>query len=309
VPKSWMDKVMADMDKKVIKGKAKVTDFSTSPFKVMIESIRQSGHRGTSCFNYFINLVCWLVVLCKNPEELIGKDKKGKLFSKYVSARDGKVYVLRYAFEGDDSAISTTEDLSAYSDEIEQLWTSMGFRMKLVYVKNKMTFTGYDFLVDRDGPVGVMIPEIARNVASSSWTTSSLVKQFPDKKHEVGMAAMLARAINFKECGAFSRYFASIGLAHARLCRDREIGEDEAVSLGISSVPSVVEELELLYDTAEVMSPEMRKLVNSVVPFTADDELRMLTTDFGSDPCSLMEARRVMPYAIWNPKNFSTPRR
>jgi len=309
VPKAWMEKVMADMDKKFIKGKAKVRDFATTPFKVIIESIRQSGHRGTSCLNYFINLVCWLVVLCKKPEDLIGKDRNGVLFSKYTSARDGKVYTLKYAFEGDDSAISTTEDLSAYADEIEQLWTSLGFRMKLVYVKNKLTFTGYDFYVDRNGPTGVMIPEIARNVASSSWTTSAMVKQFPRMKHEVGMAAMLARAINFKDCGAFSRYFASIGLAHARICGDRALEDDEAVGLGIQAAPSIVRELEILHDTAEVMQPSVRELVNIIVPMTDEEEIRLLTCDFGREPCSLNEARRVMPVSIWDPKNFSSPRR
>jgi len=311
VPKAWMDKVMADMDKKFIKGKVKVRDFANTPFKVMIDAIRQSGHRGTSCLNYFINLVCWLVVLCKNPEDLIGKRKDGTLHFKYISARDDKVYILKYAFEGDDSAISTTEDLSVYAEQIERLWTKMGFRMKLVYVKDKMTFTGYDFLVGPEGPTGVMIPEIARNVASSSWTTSSLVKQFPHKKHEVGMAAMLARAQNFKDCGAFSRYFASIGLAHAKHCGDRGVEEAEALNLGIQEVPSVVKELQELYSSAAVMEPGVRKLVESAlnVPFTAEEELRLLTVDFAGEPCSLVEARRVMPFSIWNPKNFSAPRR
>jgi len=136
-----------------------------------------------------------------------------------------------------------------------------------------------------------------------------LVKQFPEKKHEVGMAAMLARAQNFKDCGAFSRYFASIGLAHARHCGDRGLDEDEAVRLGIQKVPSVVMELQLLYDTAEVMGEDVRTLVNAVVPFSKDDELTMLTVDFCDDPFSLMEARRVVPHSVWNPKNFHSPRR
>jgi hypothetical protein len=308
VPKGWMDKVMADMDKKFIKGKAKVSDFSTSPLKVMIESIRQSGHRGTSCLNYLINLVCWLVVICDAPEKMIGKGKAG-LHCKYTSPRDGKTYTLKYAFEGDDSAISTTESLEAHADEIELLWKQMGFRMKLVYVKNKMTFTGFDFLVDGNGPTGVMIPEIARNVASSSWTTSPLVKQFPHKKHEVGMAAMYARAVNFKEFGAFSRYFASLGLAHARICGDKGIDEDEAKSLGVNSASSVVDELKVLYDDARVMDGQTRKLVNAVVPFSDEEELRMLTVDFGADPHNLLEARRVVPFSIWDPANFEAPRR
>lgn len=309
VPKSWMEKVLGDMDKKYIKGKAKVSDNALTPLKVCIESIRQSGHRGTSCFNYLINLVCWLVVLCDDPQTMIRKSKKGFLHQQYRSPRTGKWHTLRYAFEGDDSAISTTEDLSAHSDNIERLWTSLGFRMKLVYVKEKMTFTGYDFLVDEDGPTGVMLPEICRNIASSSWTCSSLVKMDPSKKYEVGMNAMLARAINFKECGPFSKYFASLGLAHASKCGDMELGEEDAMRLGIQVSPSVLSDLHELYLSAEVMSDDMRRLVNLVVPFSKEQELRMLQVDFGNDPFDLTEARAVVPFSIWDPAVYSSPRR
>lgn len=309
VPKAWLDKVMADMDKKFIKGKCKVTDFSNTPLKFMIESIRQSGHRGTSCFNYLINLVCWLAVLAEEPEKLIVKTQRGELRMKYKSLRDGKQYSLKYAFEGDDSAISTTEDLESHAESIEAAWKSMGFRMKLIYVKEKMTFTGYDFLVNYNGPTDTMIPEVCRNIASSSWTCSSLVKSFPHRKHEVGAAAMLARAQNFKGCGALSRYFASLGLAHIRRSKDRALEESEAKSLGIEVSLSILEDLQALYDDAEVMSADMRKLVNLVVPISKEQELRMLTVDFSSDPINLTEARRVIPFSIWDPKKYSSPRR
>lgn len=309
VPKSWLNKTMADMDKKFIKGKCKVTDFCNTPLKFLIESIRQSGHRGTSCFNYLINLVCWLVVLCEEPEKMIVKTQRGELRMKYKSPRDGQHYNLKYAFEGDDSAISTTESLEPHAEEIEATWKSMGFRMKLIYVKEKMTFTGYDFLVDQNGPTGVMVPEICRNIASSSWTCSSLVKSFPHKKHEVGAAAMLARAVNFKECGAFSRYFASLGLAHVKHSGDKALDESEAKALGINVSHSIKEDLQALYDDAEVMSAKMRVLVNQVIPFSQEQELRMLTVDFGSDPVNMLEARRVVPFSIWDPKKYSAPRR
>lgn len=309
VPKAWLQKTMEDMDKKFIKGKCKITDFCNTPLKFMIESIRQSGHRGTSCFNYLINLICWLVVLCDQPEKMIVKTKNGELRQKYVSARDKQSYNLKYAFEGDDSAISTTEHLESHSDVIEAEWKSMGFRMKLIYVKNKMTFTGYDFLCNSSGPTECMIPEICRNISSSSWTCSSMVKSHPHKKNEVGAAAMLARAINFKECGAFSRYFASLGLAHVAKVGDVALDESEAKKLGINVSPSVKEDLHELYTSAGVMSDKMRELVNCVIPFSKDQELNMLTVDFGSDPLNLLEARRVVPFCIWDPSKYDTPRR
>ena len=142
VPAGWMQKRLLDMEKKRLKGKAKVDNSKAyAPFKVLIESIRQSGHRGTSAFNWLINLVCWLCILCEHPDKMIAKNRKVLEF-KYVSAQDGKTYILKFSFEGDDSAISTTEVLD--QEIIEQEWTRLGFRMKLVFVKEKMTFTGYD---------------------------------------------------------------------------------------------------------------------------------------------------------------------
>lgn len=308
VPFEWMRKTLDDMKKEKIKGKAKVTDTTLSPLRIVIESIRQSGHRGTSCFNYLINLVCWLVVVCEHPEKMIQK-RSGKLEEQYISARDGCKYTLRYAFEGDDSVLISTEDFSSHQEAIEKVWTSMGFRMKLVFVKNKMTFTGFDFLCGTDGCRGPFIPEIARNIASASWSCSSELKSFPWKKHVVGAAAYLARAENFKDCGAFCRFFAAIGLAHVRIGGDREIGEDEAKKLGILPAPSVARSLQELYDSATVMTSDVRELVGSVVKMSVEQEAHLLAVDFGSDPFDTALARAVIPVSLWDPDKYEKPRR
>lgn len=307
VPKLWLKKMLEDMEKPKLKGKAKVSDHQMTPIRVMIDSIRQSGHAGTSCFNYLINLVCWLVVVCDEPWTMIPKDHKGNLRSGYRSAFTNEWHILRYAFEGDDSALSTTEDLSKFEEHIESLWTSMGFRMKLVYVKDKLTFTGFDHLCDNHGPVGVFVPEIARNVASASWSCSSELKSHPERVHSVGAAAMLARAENFKDCGPFCRYFASLGLAHAKHA-DRGIGEAEAMQLGIAPVASVRDALQDLYDSAEPMSGQMRTLVRKVVPFSSEQECELLNVHF-DDPFDYMLARKVIPFTVWDPKKFAIARR
>ena len=94
--------------------------------------------------------------------------------------------VFRYIYEGDDSALTVSKtdkfSLLDYKVEIESRWKSLGFRMKLIYpdVAGKdgfMTFCGYNFLVDEKGPRFGFIPEPARNIASSSWTTSALIRQ------------------------------------------------------------------------------------------------------------------------------------
>lgn len=120
---------------------------------------------------------------------------------------------------------------------------------------------------------------------------------------------MLARAQNFAECGPFCRYFASLGLAHVAISGDRALEEAEAKRFGTEVLPSIRDELQVLYDEAEVMSIPMRKLVRTVCQFSDEDELRMLSVDFDSDPTNLIEARRVVPFAIWDPKKFEAPRR
>lgn len=310
VPDNWLNIMLNDMEKLKIKGKAKVTEYVNNPVKVCIQAIRQSGHAGTSCFNYLINLVCWLCVLADDPWNLIFKDRSGRLATSYVSSRNLKTYSLKYAFEGDDSALSTTEELELHSESIEKQWRLLGFRMKLVYVKEKMTFTGFDFLCDAHGPTDVFIPEISRNIASSAWSCSSELKMHPDKIHQIGAAAMLARAVNFKACGPYSRYFAAIGLAHARRIDDFGLGETEALRLGIHVSPSVKEDLQVCYDSATLMSRSMQRLVDLVAPFPSREaELRMLNCDFGMEYDDHRLARELVPFTVWDPSKFERARR
>lgn len=310
VPHSWMRTMLEDMEKKNIKGKVKNDGWQSTPLKVIIEAIRQSGHAGTSCFNWLINFVCWICVVSENPWDLISKDRRGELASAYISAFSGEKHYLKYAFEGDDSAISTTENLRAYEEKIEKIWTQLGFRMKLVYVTNKMTFTGFDFLCDDNGPTGEFIPEIARNIASSSWSCSSELKMHPDKLHQIGAAAMLARAINFKDCGPYMRYFAALGIAHIHHIQDFALEETEAKRLGIQVSPSVEEALQECFFSAEQLGPRMQQLVDLVAPFDTDEQqLRMLACSFGADPFDDQLARDLVPFTVWNPANFSAPRR
>jgi len=309
VPRTWMDQVLKDMQKSKLRGKAKVEGrHLVSPIRVMIDSIRQSGHRGTSCFNYFINLICWICVLAEDPEDVIRRfvyNPNEPVW--YKSVNDGQWYTLKFAFEGDDSVLSTTEKVNG--EAIEECWTSMGFRMKLVYVEEKMTFTGFDFLCDGYGPVGAFCPEIPRNIASSSWTCSNLVKQDPTKVGEVGLSAMYARAENFKDCGPLCNYFAQLGLAHARNSGDTGLGEDQAVALGVHETNSVVRELKRLAGSTDVLDQKMRKLVKIVVPDWTDYyELQLLSCVF-VDPLCTVTAKNVLPLSLWNPEKYNEARR
>jgi len=307
IPQEWMDAMLKDMRKAKIRGKAKMVDFITGKARVTIEAIRQSGHRGTSAFNYFVNLICWLCVLCEEPWTMI-EHKNGALPENYRSAEDKKWYTMRYGFEGDDSAISTTETLNQVN--IEGLWTSLGFRMKLVYVKDKLTFTGFDFQCDSQGPTGMFIPEIPRNISSSSWSCSALLKQNPRAVHQIGMAAMLARAENFIDYGPLCAYFASLGIAHARVHGDRELTGTEALHLGINPCSSILDRLLHLRDCSGYPSSAMRKLVDAAIGGSVCHEeiLTCLGAHF-DDPTDTHAALRQLPRDMWGLGGLEEARR
>lgn len=226
----------------------------------------------------------------------------------YESAEDGQWYRLKYAFEGDDSAISTTEKLDA--DCVESLWTSLGFRMKLVFVSDKLTFTGYDFECGALGPTGYFIPEIPRNISSSSWSSSALLKQNPTKAHEIGMAAMLARAENFRDYGPLCAYFASLGIAHSFKAGDRAMEETEAMHLGIHPCDSILERLYMYRDSAQYPDKHMRDFVERVVSgsISHEENLSCLGAHF-DDPCDTQAALRQLPRAMWGISGLEKPRR
>lgn len=310
VPSGWMKNCLNDMKKDKIKGKAKVDNKKyATPLRVLIEAIRQSGHRGTSAFNYLINIVCWLSVLCVEPAKMIKKKRVGgkwMLPTWYCSSQDNKWHQLKYAFEGDDSAICTTEKLNA--EETEVVWRTLGFRMKLKYATDFFTFTGFDFLLKEGVPNGTFCPEIPRNVASSSWTCSPEAKSRPESTNVVGAAAMLSRAENFVDCGPMSKYFAELGLAHVKISGDFGLNESASEKLGIHPVDSVRDRLHELSGEALVPSNDMRLLCEYTFGgFQREQEANLLSCSF-DDP-EAAEARYLIPAKLWDPENFETSRR
>lgn len=313
VPDAWLQKVMNDLDKPTLKGKVKIDGEVLTPLKALIVAIRQSGHRGTSVLNYLINLIVWLSVMCEEPDKMIGKTKDGRLFERFRCrwCPTERNHFLRYAFEGDDSALTSTIDFLKYESLIETAWTACGFRMKLNHdkIKKYITFVGYDILTDDYGTTDTFIPEIPRNIASCAWSTSPLLKQDPSKVSQVGVSAFYARAISFQHCGAFCRYFSSIGLAHAStLGSDFSLSGRDAEILGVEECAAVVQSLRELNENCEPMSEDMFRLVNRVVPLTRNQENHLLSVTF-EDPYDLDKARLAIPYAIWNPHKYNVPRR
>jgi len=310
VPQGWMQQCLRDMKNQKLRGKAKLDEKKLrNPVRVVIDAIRQSGHRGTSAFNWLINFVGWMAVMCEYPQDMVMHNNRGELRINYKSAFDGCTYEIRYAFEGDDSVLTTNEEITPERQaQIEEAWTSMGFRMKLVFGGRKMTFTGFDFLCDELGPTQTFIPELARNIASSSWTTSAEAKAKPEMVHAIGAAAMLARAENFADCGPFSRYFAELGLAHCRVGGDCVLGESSAIALGIAPAESVEQRLNEAAFCAQPMTAEMRELVQLTCKLSHEQEAKLLTCHFGKQ-WAPSEARHLIPLELWDPGNFQVARR
>ena len=208
VPESWMKTMFNDMCKCTIKGKANVEEnkkFFTGTITVLIQAIRQSGHKGTSLFNWILNICGWSAVILKHPEKIIdfviiiGCRGKGasdecdhepgelfKLVDKLQCAFGNNIWIiLRHIFEGDDSALTVSRagsfSILDYKLKIESRWKSLGFRMKLIYPdvqngkKGVMTFCGYNFLVDVKGPRFEFIPVDDFTVGETSSSPRALI--------------------------------------------------------------------------------------------------------------------------------------
>jgi len=93
-PDSWLEA----HDK--INCKVQLRTFFANKHEVLVmkfDAIRRSGHRGTSCLNWWINFTCWSCSLFKSPEEFLDpKRRRGEDITGVMRWWNGM-------FEGDDS--------------------------------------------------------------------------------------------------------------------------------------------------------------------------------------------------------------
>jgi len=179
IPREWGEKAMALNTKKKFKVKAKAKDkftgLLTREVSETIAAFRRSGHRGTSCLNWWINFTVWHCILTTEPELALDPTRR---WYPSALAGGGQVFV-DYVMEGDDSLLCTRH-VQEHSEEIAAAWHRYGFNMKLVWPEpgRHATVVGYNVYVDRRGPVPEeMMPEPMRGLVSSAWSTSSILKQ------------------------------------------------------------------------------------------------------------------------------------
>lgn len=195
----------------------------------MIDAIRRSGHRGTSCLNWWNNFVLWHVCVFKKPAEFLDPA------CRYGEDHSGIWRWMNSCFEGDDSALATTPKIEEDCDlhkAILARWDRLGFNM-VIFLRSGITgggtfllFTGYHLAIDEWGPTGhlptgAMMPEIDRCFARSGVSTSATMIQFFEQNNRQGCksvarASALARAFEFSGLAPtvsakFLEYYANLG--------------------------------------------------------------------------------------------------
>ena len=174
--------------------------------KLTIDAIRRSGHRGTSCLNWWMNYVCWHCAVFQDPEDFLDPAHR------YGIDVTGQKRWFNSAFEGDDSFLVTAPKIQEGKElhmAILQFWERIGFNMKIAIRKSRALFVGYYVGLDDAGPVfneekneWMMVPEIDRCFARAGTSCSpSMIEAFNanDRKKCVRLAgsAAMSRAFEF----------------------------------------------------------------------------------------------------------------
>lgn len=188
-----------------------------------IDNIRRSGHRGTSCLNWWINFACWHCCLFRHPWVWLNPARKDDIDSW------GESRPLKAGFEGDDSALSTVvgrkglTDLRKREADIVAWWTRHGFRMKLewcVYERggknNSFKFVGWDIHVNEEGPSGIMAPELARCLAFAGYSCSPAVRDAA-KKGDFDQVRSLMAAKFISRAAEMAEYYPVVARAFIRV--------------------------------------------------------------------------------------------
>ncbi len=167
-----------------------------------LNAIRRSGHRGTSCLNWWVNKVMWVCTLAKTPVDYLCA---GTITSTSILERP---MAMRGCFEGDDSLLHllgwSKDDLETH---VVPVWCAAGFNMKMVYAAADMDrceFCGWHFLKIGHGFSEYYMPDLKRtirNMGSSSSVEAAKAAREDDhpKLKAIAVAKALAYAHTYAE--------------------------------------------------------------------------------------------------------------
>lgn len=203
-------------------------------FRVTIDAIRRSGHRGTSVLNWWINFVMWMCSVFAEPERFLDPE------TRWGVDVGGVNRWLYGAWEGDDSGVSTAPKLCEVSEEDKKLfragqltsaelgtkysvpsssiatsiaalefWNRGGFNMKWVFPKRRGTMVGVHMAMKETGtghtsvvePEGAFCPELPRALKGGTSCSVAMLKAVHENDiatvRTISSAAALARAADF----------------------------------------------------------------------------------------------------------------
>lgn len=167
IPESWMEEHCKACEEKKLR-----LWFSNKfqSMRVKIDAIRRSGHRGTSCLNWWINFTMWVCAVFREPERFLDPD---------IRTGVDVTGVKRWwngAFEGDDS-LCTMKPPMLEGDPLSRLflefWEAAGFNMKIVFCSNRATFVGWHIGCTNGEINKFRSPELPRALANSGVSVST----------------------------------------------------------------------------------------------------------------------------------------
>jgi hypothetical protein len=203
IPEAWMEEHSRACEQK------KLRLFFTNKFEtlsVSIDAIRRSGHRGTSCLNWWMNFVMWVSSVFKEAERFLD-----------VSVRRGEdlAGIMRWwsgCFEGDDSLCTMKppmEEGDKLSEIFLKFWSSAGFNMKIVFCKDRATFVGWHIGCTEGEINDFRSPELPRALANSGVSVSTQAVKTA-KEGSIKAARTLAAASALARASDFSGILPSV---------------------------------------------------------------------------------------------------
>lgn len=95
---------------------------------------------------------------------------------RWGTAEDGSRRWCFSAYEGDDSIVALKPPMTEDSDLAKtflQTWKEAGFRMKIVFCKERATFVGYHIACSEGRATGLFCPELPRALKNSGISVSA----------------------------------------------------------------------------------------------------------------------------------------
>jgi len=167
-----------------------------------IDAIRRSGHRGTSCLNWWVNFVMWVCSLFEDPKRFLDPTIR------WGVCLDKVRRWFNIVLEGDDSLAALYPPVREQSDMANialAFWDRGGFNIKAGFCTTIAEFCGYKFGCNGAGELtSDFCPDLPRAMAGAGISSSGTVLQAyhegnPEKVKPVAAAAAVARAADF--CG------------------------------------------------------------------------------------------------------------